>query len=325
MAANGAAMVSGALTPDGLRARLHGVIGFPVTPFSADLTIDLPALRQNVRAMARHPLAAIVAPSGTGELYSLAPAEHREIVLAAVQEASAAPGAAIPVIAGVGFNGPSAAATARAAAEAGASGILAFPPYYPQADDEGVLDHYRAIADATPLGLLVYSRDWFHPGPALVERLSALPTLVAWKEGQGDIRRLQILRSHLGDRLLWIGGAGDDLVPAYYAIGLRVFTSSISNLSPSLALQLHEAASSSDSATLSRLMSELVVPFYALRARRRGYEVTIVKELMNLLGLPGGVVRPPLPRLAESDLQALRSLVPTWQTVLNRPVSPGSR
>jgi 5-dehydro-4-deoxyglucarate dehydratase len=316
-------MVSGALSPAALRARLHGVVAFPVTPFARDLSVDLGALRQNVRMMAAHPLAAIVAPSGTGEVYSLTAEEHGRIVRAAVEEANAARGAGgpIPVIAGVAFNGPSAAAAATAAATGGASGILAFPPYYPLADDDGLLDHYRALADATPLGLLVYSRDWYHPGPAFVERLAAaLPTFIAWKEGQGDIRRLQILRAHLGDRLHWIGGAGDDLVPAYYSIGLRAFTSSISNISPSLALQLHESASAGDSATLLRLMSEFVVPLYALRTRRRGYEVTIMKELMNLLGMPGGVVRPPLPRLTDSDLHVLRALVPAWKGLFGSSV-----
>lgn len=317
-------MVSAALAPEQLRARLHGVIGFPVTPFGRDLTLDLAALRRGVRAMARHPLAAIVAPSGTGELYSLTAAEHAEIVSAAVDEVNAAAGEGaggpIPVIAGVGFNGPSAAQAAKAAAAAGASGILAFPPYYPQADEDGLLDHYRVVADATPLGLLVYSRDWFHPGPAMVERLAALPTLVAWKEGQGDIRRLQFLQAHLGNRLHWIGGAGDDLVPAYYSTGIRAFTSSVSNVSPTLALQLHEAAAAGDSATLARLMSHFILPLYALRARRRGYEVTVMKELMNLLGMPGGLVRPPLPRLSDSDLASLRAIVPVWQRVSGSPV-----
>jgi len=222
-----------------------------------------------------------------------------------------------PVIAGVGFNGTAAVHVARAAADAGASGILAFPPYYPQADEDGLLDHYRAIADGTPLGLLVYSRDWFHPGPGTVERLAQIPTVVAWKEGQGDIRRLQILQAHLGDRLHWIGGAGDDLVPAYYATGIRAFTSSISNISVPVAVQLHEAACAGDSAVLARLMSQLVVPLYALRGRRRGYEVTVMKELMNLLGFTAGVVRPPLPRMAERDLEELRKMVPRWRDVMS--------
>ena len=182
--------------------------------------------------MLRHPPAAIVAAGGTGELYSLSPTEHLAVVRAAVEEA----GGKVPVIAGVGFNGPIAAGLARQAAEAGASGILAFPPYYPGGEDDGMLQYYQSIGSATGLGLIIYSRDWFHPSAALVERLTGIASLIAWKDGQGDIRRLQILRSHVGDRLHWIGGAGDDLVPAYYGIGIRAFTSSVANVSSKVAL-----------------------------------------------------------------------------------------
>lgn len=58
----------------------------------------------------------------------------------------------------------------------------------------------------------------------------------------------------LGDRLRWIGGAGDDVVPRYYALGLRVFTSSISSVAPRLALRLHELAAAGEQAELLRLM-----------------------------------------------------------------------
>lgn len=298
--------------PAALREMLTGVIGFPVTPFRSDLSIDLDALRSNVRAMLQHPFAAIVAAGGTGELYSLTPAEHLEVVRAVVEQTRGQ----VPVIAGTGFNTALGVELARQAADAGASGILVFPPYYPGADEEGIVNYYAAIGGATPLGLLIYSRDWFHPSPALVNRLAeAIPTLIAWKDGQGDIRRLQMIKQRVGDRLRWIGGAGDDMVPAYYAIGIRAFTSSISNVSPQLALQLHEAGNRADAATLQRLMTEYVVPLYAMRARRKGHEVTVMKELMTMIGLGGGAVRPPLVPLRPEEMEELRASVPMWRKV----------
>ena len=301
------------MLPAELRSRLVGPIGFPVTPFRDDLSLDLEALEKNVHDMLKHPPVAIVAAGGTGELYSLTPAEHHAVIEVAV----AMCGDRVPVIAGVGFNAAIAVDLARESARLGARGILAFPPYYPQADEAGLVEYYKAIGAATPLALFVYSRDWFHPGPALVRRLTdSIPTLVAWKDGQGDIRRLQILMSHIGARLHWIGGAGDDMVPAYYAAGVRAFTSSVSNVSPRVARQLHDLSSAPNAANdeqLRRLMSELIVPMYAMRGRRRGYEVTVMKELMNLLGLRGGVVRPPLPHMAAEDLAELRATVSAWQ------------
>jgi 5-dehydro-4-deoxyglucarate dehydratase len=300
------------MTPDNLRAKLRGVIAFPVTPFRKDLSLDLDGFRRNLRVILADPPAAIVAAGGTGELYSLSPDEHLAVVRVAVEES----GGAVPIIAGVGFNYPIARALAAQASAAGASGLLAFPPYFPGAEDEGLVAYYKAIADETPLGMIIYSRDWFHPSPALVAKLTAIPKLVAWKDGQGDIRRLQILQSHVGDRLQWIGGAGDDLVPAYYAIGIRAFTSSVANVSPRMALQLHDAGSRGARDALESMMASHIVPLYALRARRRGYEVTAMKVLMNLLGLAGGSVRPPLPSLAQEDLAYLETLVPMWQSAL---------
>lgn len=297
------------LSPDRLRDALTGVIGFPVTPFQPDLSLDLDALKGNLSAMLESPLAAIVAAGGTGELYSLTPAEHLAVVNAVVEEARGK----VPVIAGTGFNVAIGVELAKQAAAAGADGILAFPPYYPGAEEDGLVKYYAAIGAATPLGMLIYSRDWFHPGAAMVKRLTNIPTLVGWKDGQGDIRRLQIIRQHVGDRLRWIGGAGDDLVPAYYATGIRAFTSSVSNVSPQIALQLHDAGSRGDSATLQRLMADYVVPLYALRGRRKGHEVTVMKELMTMIGLAGGAIRPPLVPLGPEEIAELRSLAPAWQ------------
>ena len=297
------------LTPDRLRDALTGVIGFPVTPFRPDLSVDLEALRTNVQMMLAAPLAAIVAAGGTGELYSLTPAEHLSVVETIVNETRGR----VPVIAGTGFNTAIGTGLARQAAAAGADGVLAFPPYYPGADEDGLVEYYAAIGAATSLGLLIYSRDWFHPGAAMVKRLAGIPALVAWKDGQGDIRRLQIVKQHVGDRLRWIGGAGDDMVPAYYSIGIRAYTSSISNVSPRIALQLHEAGARGDSATLERLMSGYVVPLYALRGRRKGHEVTVMKELMTMIGLTGGAIRPPLVPLRPEELEELRGLAPAWQ------------
>jgi 5-dehydro-4-deoxyglucarate dehydratase len=300
------------MSPSELRSKLQGVIGFPVTPFLGDLSLDLDGLRRNLRAMLAHPPAAIVAPGGTGELYSLSPAEHLAVVRAAVDEVRGA----VPVIAGVGFNGPIAAGLARQAADAGASGILAFPPYYPGGEDDGLLEYYQAIGAATALGVIIYSRDWFHPSASLVARLAAaIPNLMAWKDGQGDIRRLQILRAQVGDRLQWIGGAGDDLVPAYYGMGIRAFTSSIANVSSGVAWQLHDTASRGDAAALQTLMADYVVPIYVLRAKRRGYEVSVMKSLMDLLGLAGGPVRPPLANLRPEEVEGLRPSLAAWRAV----------
>ena len=299
------------MKPNDLRDKLKGVIAFPITPFHADNTIDVEGLHKNLQPILRQPVAAIVAAAGTGELYSLTTAEHLQVVKAVVQEV----GGKAPVIAGAGFNPPIATEQAKQAADVGASGILAFPPYYPSPDDDGLVAYYKSIAAATPLGMMIYSRDWFAPTPAQVELLAKeIPTLAVWKDGQADIRRYQMIRQRVGDRLHWVGGAGDDMVPGYYSIGIRCFTSSISNVAPKLALKLHELASQSPTSNqLTQIMNEIVIPLYALRAKRKGYEVSAMKALMDELGLVGGKARPPLVDVKPDDMKVLRESLPKWK------------
>jgi 5-dehydro-4-deoxyglucarate dehydratase len=301
------------MTLQELRGRLQGVIAFPVTPFRSDLSLDLEGLRSNLQKLVEHPIGAVVAAGGTGEMYSLTLDEHLEVVRATAGEVRGR----LPVIAGVGFNGRMAVEMARQAVAAGADAILALPPYYPNADDEGLAEYYAAIGEATPRGLIVYSRDWVNPSPSWVERLAGrVPTLVAWKDGQGDVRRYQQVIHRVGDRLHWIGGVGDDCVPAYYSIGIRAYTSSIATVAPRLSVRLHEAASAGDAGGLKALMDDYVLPLYALRARRKGYEVTVMKEMMSLVGLAAGPVRPPLPPVRPEDVADIRRLLERWKPVL---------
>jgi 5-dehydro-4-deoxyglucarate dehydratase len=259
------------------------------------------------------PLGAVVAAGGTGELYSLTPAEHLQVVKTTVELVKGR----APIIAGVGFNQPLAIELAQQAAKVGADGILAFPPYYPQADDEALRAYYRSIGQATSLGLLIYSRDWATFSPTQVERLAEeIPNLIAWKDGQGDVRRYQMIMQRVGDRLHWVGGAGDDLVPGYYSLGIRTYTSSVANVAPKLSWQLHHAASQGASDELARLMSAYVVPLYAMRARRKGYEVSVMKAMMDLLDLRGGPVRPPLPDVRAEEFDELRVMVEGWRSLL---------
>src|SRR3954454_8655970 len=253
-------MNEGAMTnPQELRSRFGGVVAFPITPFKKDLTLDLEGLRKNLQHLAGFPFCAVVAAGGTGELYSLDADEHRRVVEATV---AVFKGKA-PVIAGVGGSLPIAIALAKQAAAAGADGILALPPYFPGAPDDGMVEYYKAIGAATPLGLLIYSRDWFTPGPAVVEKLAAaIPSLVAWKDGSGDLRKYQMIRAKLGDRLYWIGGAGDDMVPGYYGMGIRTYTSSIATVAPKLSLALDKHAAAGESQELLSLMNEYVIPLY---------------------------------------------------------------
>ncbi|HEU4766603.1 MAG TPA: 5-dehydro-4-deoxyglucarate dehydratase [Pyrinomonadaceae bacterium] len=298
--------------PNTLREKLSGVIAFPVTPFKDNLSLDLPGLHYNLTKLLEHPVSAVVAAGGTGEMYSLTPAEYSrviELTTHAIEDR-------IPVIAGVGFGQRLAVEMAQAAEKAGADGILAFPPYYPHAEADGMFEYYRSIGAATSLGMLIYSRDWANFTPEMVERLTAIPTLIGWKDGTGDIRRLQAIINRVGERLSWIGGAGDDMVAAYYSIGLRTFSSSIATVAPRLSLKLHELGEAGDTEALAELIDRCVVPLYAIRSRRRGYEVSTMKAMMEMVGLSAGPVRPPLVNVRPEEEDELRTILSTWEKFL---------
>ena len=298
--------------PNTLRNKLSGVIAFPITPFKDDLSLDLPGLHVNLNKLLEHPVSGIVAAGGTGEMYSLTPAEYLrviELTALAVEDR-------VPVIAGVGFGQRLGVEMVQAAEKAGADGVLVFPPYYPQADDDGMFEYYRSISQATRLGTIVYSRDWARFTPAMVERLTALPNLVGWKDGHGDLRQLQTIMHRVGERLVWIGGAGDDLIGVYYRIGIRAFSSSIATVAPALSLKLHELATADDGEGLRELLESCVIPLYELRSRRKGYEVSAMKAMMDLIGLNGGPVRPPLVNVTAHEVDELRTILSGWEKYL---------
>src|SRR5947209_17058916 len=192
--------------------------------------------------------------------------------------------------------------------------MLALPSYYIQDPEDGLFAYYEAIGDASGLPLMVYSRDWAVFSPEMVaRRADRVTTLAGWKEGQGDVRRYARIMQFNGDRLAWFGGLGDDCVPGYFAVEVQAFTSSISNISPKLSLALADAGLARDWGRLTELMNRYVNPLYALRERARGYEVSQIKEAMEMLGMPAGPVRPPLIPSRPRDLEDLRQVVDVYR------------
>ncbi|MHB8618611.1 MAG: dihydrodipicolinate synthase family protein [Chloroflexota bacterium] len=276
--------------PDELRARLPGVIAFPCTPFTEHLELDESAFRRNLRMLVDSGIKIVLVAGGTGELYSLTPTECVRLYLAAVEECR---GKAM-VIGGVGFGSAIARDLAREAEQAGVDGILMLPPYYGEAEPKGLVAYYSHIAAATSLGVFPYARNWARLSPDMLAELARVPNVVAFKDGQGDLRLWAQLRARIGERLVWLGGVGDDLVDLYFAAGAQGFTSSMANLDPRIALNLYAAASSGDLVGARAIITHKVLPIYEIRTRGRGYEVSVMKAAMDLLGLAGGPVRPPL-------------------------------
>jgi 5-dehydro-4-deoxyglucarate dehydratase len=288
---------------------LRGVLGFPVTPFHDDLSLDLATLERHVDDLARHPYCAQVAVGGGGEVYSLTVAEAIEVVRVTVRVTNGR----MPVFGGVGYNAVLGAEMARGMEMAGADGLLVLPPYYTNAPFDGLVAYYQAIGRATGLPLSLYSRDWAVFTPAQVARLAdAVPTLKFWKDGQGDIRRYRRIMAAVGDRLTWVGGAGDDCAAGYFAIGCPAYASSVSAIAPRLPIAIAEAGLKRDFDRLDALLTRCVHPLFAMRDLSRGYEVALTKRAMALAGHSAGPVRPPLKDLTAEETARLAEVLSAW-------------
>ncbi len=296
-----------------IREKLRGVVGFPITPFRPDLSLDLAGLESNILEMIKHKFCSLVAAGGTGEMYSMTPGENVEVVRRSV----AVVNGKMPVIGGVGFNARIGSEMAKEMEKAGADALLVMPPYYQNAPVDGLLDYYVSIGKASGLPLAVYSRDWAVFTPDMVAKLcEKCPTLEIWKDGQGDARKYQRIMAKVGTRLAWIGGIGDDCVAPYFAIGVQGYTSSISNVAPKLSLAIGKAGLKSDFKTLNGLVNKYVHPLYAMRDRKRGYEVSVMKTMMDLMGLKGGPVRPPLENVTKAEVKMIQELVDLYKDQL---------
>jgi 5-dehydro-4-deoxyglucarate dehydratase len=265
--------------------------------------------------MAEYPFCAMVVAGGTGEVYSMSPEEIERVVQMSVE----ATGGRMPIVAGTGYNTAIGVEIARRAEKAGADCLLVLPPYYSNAPEEGLFAYYEAIGAATGLPLMIYSRDWANLSPDQVARLAErVPSLVAWKDGQGNGMRYQRIMQKVGDRLAWLGGLGDDCVPTYFAAGVQAYTSSISNIAPRVSLALADAGMKRDFTKLTELMNRYVHPLYALRERVKGYEVAVMKSAMEMLGMPAGPVRPPLENTRPKDVEDLRKLMEVYSDMVGK-------
>lgn len=298
------------LSPDQLRKSLRGALAFPITPYAADGSVDLDAVRDNARFLAEGPVSAIVAPSGTGEIFALTPAEANAIVAATVEAAGDK-----PVIAAAGFGPRLGAEMAHAAELAGASAVMIVPPYYGKPDADALLDYYTDIAAGTSLPVIPYARDSALLTPSMVERLvNRLPQVIAFKDGRADVRLFQQIREHVidrcgADRLVWLGGSGDDLVSAYFAAGAEGYTSSLACFWPEASGELFDLAQAGDYARVAAFHHRVVQPIYAMRQRRPGYEVSVMKAAMEILGYKAGPARSPLANVTDAERDELTVLL----------------
>lgn len=285
-----------------------GLLSFPLTDFTADGDFDPSGYERRLDWLKPYGASALFAAGGTGELFSLTPDEHREVVARAVATCRDE----TPIIAGVGYSTRIAVDLAKAAEKAGAAGILVLPHYLTEADQEGVVRHIEAICRSVGIGVIVYNRAVCRLGAdALAGLAERCPNLVGFKDGIGDIELMTTIRRKLGDRFAYLGGlpTAEVYAAAYRAIGVPVYSSAVFNFIPRTAMAFYRALRSGDTATCDHLLDTFFLPYLAIRNRRAGYAVGIVKAGARLVGRSAGPVRPPLVDCTDAEHEMLRPLI----------------
>ncbi|MEX1909577.1 5-dehydro-4-deoxyglucarate dehydratase [Janibacter sp. Y6] len=298
-----------AYSPADLAEQLKsGLLSFPVTHFTPDLELDLDAYRQHLAWLAEHPVAGLFAAGGTGEGFSLSLAETDAVVRAAVSEVAGR----TPVLAPATGATVNAVAQARAAADAGADGILLMPPYLTEAGQDGLYEHVSRVCEATGLGVVVYSRaNAVLHAPTVARLAEANPTLIGFKDGIGNVEQMTRTYATVGDRLMYIGGlpTAETFALPLLQLGVSTYSSALFNFVPEWAVAFYDAVRRQDTDAVYRRLREFVLPYLDIRDRTPGYAVSIVKAGLEAIGRPAGPVRPPLTDLRPDERAELATLV----------------
>ena len=240
-----------------MRTPFTGVGTALVTPFTKDGSLDEAA----VRRLARRQIDAgihFLSPCGTtGEAPTLSHREKLRIVEIVVEEAAGR----VPVLAGAGgYDTREVVELARDFERIGVTGLLSVTPYYNKPTQEGLYQHFRTIADATPLPIVLYNvpgRTGVNLEPQTVVRLSAIPTIVGVKEASANMVQMCDIVANVREDFLLLSG-DDPLIVAVMGIGGRGIICVTSNQVPSECVQIVELCERGDFAGARKLYNWLL-------------------------------------------------------------------
>ncbi|MDH6519905.1 4-hydroxy-tetrahydrodipicolinate synthase [Streptomyces sp. SAI-135] len=261
-----------------------------ITPFDEAGALDL----DGAQALAGHLVAAgcdgLVLSGTTGESPTTTDAEKSALV-SAVREAV---GARVPVVAGVGtFDTRHTVELALAAEKAGADGVLVVSPYYSRPPQDALEAHFREIADACGLPVMLYDipgRTGTRIEPETMIRLAEHPRIVAVKDCSYDLLGTQKVLNRT--ELAYYAGC-DEHILALYAVGAAGYVSTVANVVPDRLRAILDTFEAGDTPVSARLQQRATPLIEAMMSAGLPGTVT-AKALLNALGLPAGPVRAPL-------------------------------
>jgi 5-dehydro-4-deoxyglucarate dehydratase len=287
-----------------------GLLSFPVTDFDNEGNFNAKGYAARLEWLAPYGASALFAAGGTGEFFSLDGDEYPEIIKTAVQTCKGK----VPIIAGAGGSTRFAIQCAQEAERQGAHGILLLPHYLMEAGQEGLIAHVEAVCKSVKFGVIVYNRNVCKLTPESLAILAdRCPNLVGFKDGVGDIEKMNAIYMKMGDRFSYLGGlpTAEVYAAAYKALGTPVYSSAVFNFIPKTAMEFYHAVRNDDKQTQHRLLRDFFIPYLKIRNNDPGYAVSIIKAGATIVGHTAGPVRPPLSELNPQEVEQLAALIKT--------------
>ncbi len=261
-----------------------------VTPFRRDLSLDEAAVRKLVRRQLQAGINFLVPCGTTGENPTLTRAEHLRIVEITLEEAKGK----VPVLAGAGgYNTQEVIELAREVEQLGADGILSVTPYYNKPTQEGLYQHFKAIAGAVRVPIILYSvqgRTGVNVEPATLARLAQIDNIVGVKEASGNITQMANVIQQVPEKFAVLSG-DDAITLPLIALGGRGIISVVSNEIPAEMTQLAQLCLAGDFPAARKLQHKYL-PLMEINFIESN--PIPVKAAMALMGLLEPVYRLPM-------------------------------
>ncbi len=296
--------------------RFQGCMVALVTPFRNE-TVDEAALKRLVERHIESGTSALVPCGTTGESATLSHAEHERVIELTVQAARGR----IPVIAGTGSNNTrEAIRLTQHAKQAGADAALLISPYYNKPTQRGLYLHFKAIAEAVDLPLVLYnilSRTAVNIEPDTFAQLAQLRNIVAVKESSGSLEQMSRILEATQGRMALLSG-DDALTLAVLAIGGTGVISVVANLVPRDVATMVERYQAGDRAQALAWHRKLLPLTRALFLETNPIPV---KTAMGLLGMIEPQLRLPLCEMSEANLARLKAALEQYGLTGTRPRS----
>ncbi len=287
------------------QAPFQGIIAYPITPFTAADTVDLPLYRQLVERLVASGSHGIAPLGSTGVLPYLTDTERDEVTTATIEQVAGR----VPVLVGVShLTTAGAVRHARFAEQAGATAVMVLPMSYWKLTEAEILRHYEQVAGAVGIPLMVYNNPatgGLDMSPVLLQRLLQIPNVTMVKESTGDVQRMQALRRLLGEDVAFYNGS-NPLALAAFAAGATGWCTAAPNLIPELNLALYEAIQRHDLPAAQRIFYRQfeLLQFIVAKGLPRA-----IKAGLELQGFDGGHLRAPLLPLTEAETSELRRIL----------------